>query len=166
MTKIFVPDPGDTKPLRAAFGQFGTGVCVVTAEADIGPVGITVNSFSSVSLDPPMVLWCVGKKSDRHDTFCTAQNFAVHICSDAQDDLIMGFARKANAFDLCPGWTRSETGVPLIENCPARFECVLRNTVDAGDHTVILGEVTRVAMGTGTPRLFMASKFGHFVERG
>lgn len=162
MAQSFTPAPGDTRALRSAFGRFATGVTVVTTSGANGPVGITANSFTSVSLDPPLILWCPAKGSRRHETFVTTSHFALHVMGADQDAVTWGFANSAEAFEHCD-WNMSETGVPLIAGCPARFECSTRDRIDAGDHTVIIAHVTRVTLeDEPDPRLFLGGDYGRF----
>lgn len=163
MADSFHPGPDTRNSLRGAFGRFATGVTVVTAGAARGPIGITANSFASVSLEPPLLLWCPGKASRRHDAFTAAERFALHVMGTGQDSVTWGFANTAEAFEHCD-WEMSEHGVPLISGCPARFECTTRDRLDAGDHTVVIGHVDRVTTEAETEvRVFLDSDYGHFV---
>lgn len=163
MAETFTPATESQRALRRAFARFATGVTVVTAMSERGPIGITANSFASVSLDPPLLLWCPAKVSRRHDAFVTADRFALHVMGTDQDSVTWGFANTAEAFEHCT-WETSEHGVPLISNCPARFECTTRDRLDAGDHTVLIGHVDRVTTAPETEvRVFLDSDYGHFV---
>lgn len=163
MSESFIPGPETGRALRGAFARFATGVTVVTAMSGRGPIGITANSFASVSIDPPLLLWCPAKTSRRHDAFVTADRFALHVMGIGQDRVTWGFANTAEAFEHCD-WTASEHGVPLIEGCPARFECSARDRIDAGDHTVLIGHIDRVTTAPGTDvRVFLDSDYGQFV---
>ncbi len=163
MADSFLPGPDTTRSLRSAFGRFATGVTVVTAASERGPIGITANSFASVSLDPPLLLWCPAKLSRRHDAFVTADRFALHVMGTRQDNVTWGFANTAEAFEHCD-WALSEHGVPLIAGCPARFECTTRDRLDAGDHTVLIGHIDRVTTEADAEvRVFLDSDYGHFV---
>lgn len=161
--KEFSPAPGEkyARELRSALGKFATGVTVVTTRNDAGPIGITVNSFASVSLDPPLVLWCPAKQSRRHDAFVAAPKFAIHIIGADQAEVSGGFTREADAFDD-PGWHDNEHGVPVLDGCPARFECSIRDRIDAGDHTVIIARVDRVQVSDSEPLVFHGGIFGAF----
>jgi flavin reductase (DIM6/NTAB) family NADH-FMN oxidoreductase RutF len=162
MAQSFTPGPDQTRTLRAAFGRFATGVTVVTAISDRGPVGITANSFTSVSLDPPLLLWCPAKASRRHDAFAGASHFALHVMGTEQDAITWAFANTAEAFEQCD-CTLSDHGVPLIAGCPVRFECSTRDRIDAGDHTVIIAHIDRVTVEDGPEaRVFLGGDYGHF----
>ena len=164
MIDSFIPAPDTQRQMREALGLFATGVTVVTCMTPRGPMGIPVNSFTSVSMDPPLILWCPAKASRRHDAMASASNFALHIMGEDQDEVALGFTRTAEAFNGFD-WITSDKDVPLIENCPARFECHIRDRIDAGDHTVIIGHVDRVTTTPATPRVFMAGNWGNFLHQ-
>lgn len=164
MTHSFIPGSGATRELRGAFGRFATGVTVVTANSARGPIGITANSFTSVSLDPAMLLWCQSRASQRHDSFVGAEKFALHVMARAQDRITWAFATSAEAFEHCD-YTLSEDGVPLIHGCPARFECTTHERVAAGDHTVIIARIDKVTLaGEPDARVFLGAEYGRFVQ--
>ncbi|SLN20324.1 flavin reductase family protein [Roseisalinus antarcticus] len=146
------------RDFRAALGRFATGVTVITATAHPGPVGITANSFASVSLDPPLVLWSPAKSSSRFDLFAGAEHYAIHVLDSHQREICDGFTRAKDAFDALD-WAPGAQGVPLIEGCLARFECRREAVHDAGDHAIIVGRVTRAAFRDGTPLLFQGGRF-------
>ena len=158
----FVPDADNTRLLRDAFGRFVTGVTIVTAMTDDGPIGITANSFSSVSLDPAMVLWAPDKKSRRAEHFIDAKHYAIHILSADQADLCWAIAKDAYGL-RDKGLPTNANSVPLIEESLARFECTQTLTVDAGDHTLILGKVDLATMRPDGEALgFFKGKMGVF----
>lgn len=132
----------DTRSFRRALGNFATGVTVVTAQTAEGvKAGVTANSFNSVSLDPPLVLWSIDKKSGSYDVFNSASHFAVNILTSNQIDLSNQFAR--NNTDKFAGIT-TETGLgnaPLLSDCSARFQCEKYQQIDAGDHWILIGKV-------------------------
>jgi len=160
-SKSFVPTPDDTRPLRDAFSRFATGVTVVTVDSTDGPIGMTANSFSSVSLDPALVLWSPSIKSSRYDHFARAKHFAIHILADDQGDACNGFAKSANAFDLVD-YRRNEHNVPVIQNCLARFECETTAIHPAGDHAIVIGQILSAEMRDGDALTFFAGKLGSF----
>ena len=94
----FAPKAGSEPAFRRALGCFGTGVTIVTIQSERGPVGMTVNSFSSVSLNPPLILWAPAHKSQRHDAFVAAKHFCVHVLAAEQQELASLFAREAEQF--------------------------------------------------------------------
>lgn len=132
----------DARALRRALGNFATGVTVVTATAPDGErAGVTANSFNSVSLDPPLVLWSLDKRSASNAVFEQAGHFVVHVLAADQIELSNRFAR-AGA-DKFAGLT-PETGLggaPLLDGCAARFHCRLHQKLDGGDHWILLGLV-------------------------
>lgn len=159
----FIPSADNTRAFRDALGQFGTGVTVVTAMGPQGPAGMTANSFSSVSMDPPLVLWSPAKASRRFGWFTAADRFAIHVLSHAQDLLCHGFAKSHDIFDRLD-WSPSEHGVPLIAGCPSRFECRRSAVHDAGDHAIVVGEVERATVTEGAPLLFYKGRMGQFLH--
>lgn len=153
---------GDTqRAFRDALGRFATGVTVITCNGPDGPLGITANSFSSVSLDPPLVLWSPAKSSKRFEAFTTAEHFAIHVMCAEQSGICSGFAKDGAAFEGYD-WHQSTQGVPLISHCLARFECDRHAVHDAGDHAIVLGRVKRVSTQEGSPLMFYSGKYGGF----
>ncbi len=132
----------DLRQLRNAFGTFLTGVTVVTSRESSGiPRGFTANSFTSVSLDPPMLLICVDKSADGFDVFTQQPGFSINILTEDQVEISGLFASKrSDKFDLVE-WTESESGYPLLTGGCAWFDCKRHKTIDAGDHVIIIGEV-------------------------
>ena len=132
----------DLRTFRDTLGLFVTGVTIITTCDEAGePVGITANSFNSVSLDPPLVLWSVGLKAHSLAAFSEASTFAVHILRDDQADLSQRFAKsgtdKFAGLNLQYGAGR----VPLLPDCAARLECSLHSKTPAGDHILFIAEV-------------------------
>lgn len=149
---------------RDALGRFATGVTLVTTNSADGRVGMTVNSFASVSLEPALVLWSVNKKSGRYETFRDAQHFAIHVLAQCQTQEAMDFSRDAYAFDS-DEWFTGENNVPLAKRALARFECVKEAVYDGGDHSIIVGRVVRFSQRQGSPLVFTAGEFGTFAAR-
>lgn len=158
-----VSDVDPTRSLRDAFACFATGVTVVTTQGPDGPLGFTANSFSSVSLDPPLILWCPARSSLRHDTFANAPHFAVHIMAEDQQDLAMRFARNADDFSG-QDWQPSADGVPLLNGTLACFECKHFATHPAGDHSIVVGEILRYNHKPGKGLVFKQGAFGSFLK--
>lgn len=132
----------DTSAFRKALGAFATGVTIVTTRGAGGEdVGLTANSFSSVSLDPPLVLWSLARKSGSFDTFAVAEHWAVHVLSAGQEALSSRFS--ARSMDRFAGLevARSADGAPLIAGCSAVFQCRTTFRYDGGDHVIFVGEV-------------------------
>lgn len=161
MADSFVPSPDTARAFRDALGRYATGVTIVTAP---GPVGITANSFASVSLDPPLVLWAPAKASKRCPAFTTeCARFAIHVMGADQYDLCQPFVRDGRAFDGLD-WTEGALGVPLIEGCLARFECEKTALHDGGDHVIVVARVVQAEMRDGEPLLFVGGRYGRFTE--
>lgn len=166
MTEIQTPaGPDGLRAFRDALGRFATGVTVVTAETPDGPQGFVANSFASVSLDPPLVLWSPARRSSRFAGFSTARHYAIHILGVAQFDQIARFGRGGTGFAGAEP-DRSAEGVPLIADALARFECAQHATHDGGDHLIILGRVLRFALRDGAPLVFSQGAYGGFVHGG
>lgn len=158
----FVPSADNSRQLRNALGCFGTGVTIVTIGDGTTPLGITVNSFASVSLDPALVLWSPAKASYRFQKFESAQHYAIHVLDQSQAALSTDFARDAASFSQC-SWNWNNVGVPLIDNCVARFECERISSHDGGDHAIVVGKVHRAANFGGEPLMFVGGRYGRFV---
>lgn len=137
-----VQAPIDTREFRNALGSFTTGVTIVTTrDKDGRDVGMTANSFNSVSLDPPMVLWSIAKSSASRPAFTSAEYFAVHILAADQEPLSNVFAKKGADKFAGLNLGRGHGDVPLLDNCAARFECRTAYRYEGGDHEIIVGEV-------------------------
>ncbi|SLN66253.1 p-hydroxyphenylacetate 3-hydroxylase, reductase component [Aquimixticola soesokkakensis] len=154
----FTPAPEHSRDLRDAFGQFATGITVVTTTTAQGPIGMTVNSFASVSLDPALLLWCPGKFSSRYAAFTAGAPFAVHVLAADQEPIARQLAGDGYLFDGLD-MALSPAGVPLIAGCLARFECVQHDLVDAGDHAIVIGRITRAHHEPGEPLLFVSGQY-------
>ena len=147
------------RELRDALGRFATGVTVVTTMTDEGPLGITANSFASVSLDPPLVLWSPARKSRRFSAFEAAPYFAVHVLGAAQRPLAEAFATASDGFAGL-AFTPGLGGAPLLDGCAARFECRHSAGHDGGDHLIVVGEVLRIVQADVEPLVFHQGRYG------
>ena len=150
-----VPPPmsdQNKKALREAFGSFATGITVVaTRQADGTRRGFTANSFTSVSLDPPLVLICIAKTGLSYEVFRTSTCFSVNVLSDAQRDISKIFAsQSANKFDLGE-WTHGAAEMPVLRDALANFICQRENLVEAGDHVIMIGRVLDMQIQQGAP---------------
>ena len=159
----FIPGPDTRLAFREALGAFTTGVTVVTCQSPVGPLGITANSFSSVSLDPPLILWCPAKSSSRFRAFVDAEHFAVHVLNIGQRDLCQRFASGGLSFDQVD-WSADQHGVPNLHGCLARFECTRHAVHDAGDHAIVVGEVFAATHVAGAPLIFARGTYGEFTR--
>ncbi|MFQ8430831.1 flavin reductase family protein [Amaricoccus sp. W119] len=146
------------RDLRDALGRFVTGVTVVTTRAETGPLGMTVNSFASVSLDPPLVLWSPARKSSRFPAFEAAAHFAIHVLSEDQRALAEHFARHGAPFPDLP-FEDGIDGTPLFDGSVARFECRHAAGHDGGDHLIVVGEVLRLTTEDLKPLIFHRGGF-------
>lgn len=157
-------DPSaDSDSFRGALGSFVTGVTVVTTDSPEGPVAIVANSFASVSLDPPLVLWSPAKSSKRFEHFAGSRRFAVHVLGADQRDICAAIIKSKTAISEVPTH-QSHCGMPIIEGALATFECTLETTHDAGDHVIVVGRVTKAHHQGGDPLVFHGGRYGAFVE--
>lgn len=156
----------DGKQFRNALGSFATGVTIVTTQdAEGHDVGLTANSFNSVSLDPPMVLWSLARSSAALPAFLGNGHFAVHILAQDQQPLSDRFARRGA--DKFAGLTpeRGTGGVPLLTGCSARFQCRMAYRYEGGDHMIFVGEVLAFDHFDGHPLLFHSGRYSRLFPR-
>ncbi len=128
---------------KAAMARWASGVTVVTASSPEGPVGLTASAFSSLSVDPPLVLVCVGLQSSAHDSLAETGWFGVHFLPAGRQDLSGTFAGKGDKFAEVD-WHMSEHGVPVVHGVLAHLECVPYAKYPGGDHTILCGQVETV----------------------
>lgn len=141
----------EARALRDAFGAFLTGVTVVTAFNETGdPVGFTANSFTSVSLDPPLLLVCLARSSRNYHTMVSGKGFAVNILSEEQKDVSNTFARPVEDRFAAVEWRRGDFGSPIFAGVAAWFDCALHQVIEAGDHVVLMGRVEAFGNSGGT----------------
>jgi flavin reductase (DIM6/NTAB) family NADH-FMN oxidoreductase RutF len=150
----------DTRDYRRALGSFATGITIVTARAPDGRVaGVTANSFCSVSLDPPLVLWCLAGNAPSRAVFAHATHFAVHVLAEDQLDLSDRFCKPSrNKF---AGLETAEGlgGAPILDGVVALFECRREQRHDAGDHVILVGRVERYHHTDRPPLVFHGSNY-------
>jgi len=146
--------PLSPEAFRAALGQFPTGVTIVTAADQTRLVGMTANSFASVSLDPPLVLWSVAKSAPSCPAFLAADGFAIHFLGADHRDLAIRFA--ASGFDKFAdmAFSRGATGAPLLDGLAPILECRSWARYEGGDHMILVGEVIRLVARPHDPLLF------------
>lgn len=162
-----VAGPGfNGRALRDAFGSFATGVTIVTTSGPGGAdIGLTANSFSSVSLDPPMVLWSLARTSTNIDAFRHSAHFAVHILSADQEALSARFASKvANRFEGL-ALDRGPSDIPLLQDCMARFTCRLAYQYEGGDHVIFVGEIVDFSHSASKPLVFHGGRYGMLLPK-
>lgn len=160
-------DKIDPIAFRNALGSFITGVTIVTTcDADGNFVGLTANSFNSVSLDPPMVLWSLGLNSGSLPAFRQAKWWAVHILASEQEALSGRFAKRG--IDKFAGLEVSAGpgGIPLIDGCAARFICQTAFEYEGGDHAIFVGAVTEFERAARTPLAFHQGRYARLLETG
>ena len=145
----------DARDFRAALGCFPTGVCLVTAR---GPVGMTINSFSSVSLDPPMILWSLARTAASAPVFRDAEYFNINVLSASDTQLSAHFARSGP--DKFAAFRERFTGeVPALKGAAATFECHTRHRYYGGDHIILIGNVERYTWSEQPPLLFHRGRY-------
>lgn len=155
----------DSRELRKVFGLFTTGVTVVTAvNPGPEPVGVTANSVTSVSLDPPLMLWCLANKSASLAAFALEARFAIHILAAHQADIALHFARSGQAKFEVDDWWRAHPVPPTIDGALARIECRVTSLHPGGDHTIIVGEIEAIGTRSAPPLAFHGSRFGRFTS--
>jgi flavin reductase (DIM6/NTAB) family NADH-FMN oxidoreductase RutF len=158
-TKLLTPEI-----FRKVLSQFATGVTVVTAESAPGQVhGMTANSFTSVSLDPPLILVCVDQHARLLSYVMEKRRFGLSILNESQQELSLYFARAEQSEEenerLGVRYRWTDGGIPLLAETMARFTCLLSAAHPAGDHTILVGEVESAEMGSGQPLLFYKSQY-------
>ena len=160
MKQVVLDGTHDTREIRNALGRFPTGVTVITTQTQGGKLeGLTANSFSALSLDPPLVLWSISRKSASVANFVEAGHFAINVLRAGQSSVSHRFATpRENKFEGMP-FESGVGGVPLLEGALARFECKTETTIDGGDHLLFVGRVQRLSYGDGEPLIFNAGKY-------
>ena len=145
----------DTAALRRALGCFVTGVTVVTTRGAGGlPHGFTVNSFTSVSLDPPLVLVCVGHAVESLQVYRTCEGFAINMLADSQQAISDTFAMDFPDRFAGIRWREGSYGSPILEGCVASLECASWQRIEAGDHMILIGRVLAFEHSTQRPLVF------------
>ena len=157
----FIPGPDTARAFRDALGCFATGVTVVTTATEEGPLAITANSFTSVSLDPPLVLWCAARRSLRHDAFARAGRYSIHVIGEDQRALAARFARSGHDFTALD-WAPDAHGTPILAGCLARFDCLAEARHPGGDHSILVGRVIHAMHRPGKGLIYKRGQFGGF----
>ncbi|EJN13407.1 conserved protein of DIM6/NTAB family [Bradyrhizobium sp. YR681] len=169
-----VPDPSnelasdsssiDPRDFRNALGTYGTGVTIITAAAPDGkPYGITCNSFASVSLNPPLVLWSLGVYSSSLSVFQNASHFTVHILGTSQQALANKFSKSSEDKFAGIDWVPGLGNAPVLAESVASFQCRSVNRYYGGDHVIFLGAVEAYSYNTSEPLLFARGTYGRFL---
>lgn len=139
----------DQLEFRRVMGHFATGVTVVTTHDGAGKLaGLTANAVASVSLEPPLLLVCVDKKSDSYDSFAASRSFVVNILSKDQETLSRRFAKSGGDKFTGVGFRLGVTGSPILSDTIGYIECRVRHELDAGDHTIYVGEAVDIEVSS------------------
>lgn len=149
----------DSMAFRRALGQFATGVTVVSLATEDGVHGMTANSFTSVSLDPPLILVCVGKSNKTHSLIQEQERFAVNILAEDQVDVSNWYAGRRDN-EVSPDWNLDIAGSPVLMGAVAWLDCRLAFAYDGGDHTIYVGQVDQFDVQGGSPLLFHQGRYG------
>lgn len=155
----------DSRAYRQALGAFATGVCVVTADSDDGPLGITINSFTSVSLEPRLILWCLEERSTRWPVFAATERFALHVLAADQQALSRRFAKGVAALssgEIVAG----HAGPPRLNGALAWFDCAVHDRIQMGDHMIIVGRVEAYEAHAGAALGFFRGRYSKVTEQG
>lgn len=160
-------DPSDPRALRAALGQYATGLTVVTTATPGGRLeGLTVNSFASLSLDPPLVLWSIRREAPSLAGFRSAGAFAVNVLAADQSEMSRRFATSRPDKFSGVSFTAGRRGCPLLDGVIACFECDTEDTLEGGDHLIFLGRVRRATHRHAPPLVYHAGRYGTHVGLG
>jgi len=160
---LSAPDGLDARAYRRAMGAFATGVCVVTVEGPSGPVGMTVNSVTSVSLDPPLLLWCLDDSAERAGAFLEGLPFSLHVLGAGEAGWADRFSRGDCRLTAAEAG-QAETGAPILKGALARFDCVLHEQIAMGDHQILVGRVIHFEAREGAGLTFFRGRYGRIQE--
>jgi len=135
----------DATEFRRALGRFASGVTVVTGTSPDGKLaGVTISAFSSLSLDPPLVLFCLGRDAQCREAFAVGRDFAVHVLAEGQTEISNTFASRAEDRFADVDYRTSDSGCPILQGCLAVLECRCETVHDGGDHLLVIGAVQRI----------------------
>ena len=150
----------DPQELRRVMGHFATGVTVITTmDKEGSPFGLTANAFTSLSLNPPLVLICVDKGVQCYSCFEESKLFAVNVLSEDQEEISRCFAIKGSEKFSAIQWHKSDTGLALLDGAISYIECKIVQSCDGGDHTIYLGEIISATASAGRPLLFFKGQY-------
>lgn len=150
----------DPQELRRVLGHFATGVTIITTrDKDGAPFGLTANAFTSLSLNPPLVVVCVDKTAQCYGCFHESKVFAVNFLSEDQEELSRRFATKNSAKFAGLEWYEGSNGAALIEGAMGHIECRIVQTHDGGDHTIMVGEIVSASASGDRPLIFFKGKY-------
>lgn len=155
--------PPDEASFRTVLGHFATGVTIITAMNGDEPVGVSANAFTSVSLDPPLVLFCASKDSSTWPKIEATGKFTVNILNEHQEDVCRVFATKGADRFTRIGWHPSANGNPILHDSLAYIDCTIENQHDGGDHVIVVGRVQELGITSEAgPLLFYRGGYGNF----
>jgi len=150
----------DQKEFRNSLGNFATGVAIVTVDCkDKGDLGLTINSFSSVSLDPPLILWSINRNSDLFETFIGTESFTINILNENQQTLSNQFSKKGEHSLEEYDWERTKNGCKFVPESLVHFDCDTFEQLDGGDHIIFVGKVNHFENRGGRPLLFAQGQY-------
>ncbi|MCK5881111.1 MAG: flavin reductase [Sinobacterium sp.] len=151
----------DPREFRNALGRFATGVCVITADDNGQPFGMTVNSFASVSLDPALVLWSIQKDSECAPIFENVTHYGINILNEDHQETSNQYAKKGDHSLVEGTYRKGTTGAYVLKDAMTSFECEVQQSIDAGDHIIILSKVTEMTNDPAerNPLLFFSGKY-------
>jgi 3-hydroxy-9,10-secoandrosta-1,3,5(10)-triene-9,17-dione monooxygenase reductase component len=154
--------PPDEASFRTVLGHFATGVTIITAMNGEEPVGVSANAFTSVSLDPPLILFCAAKSSSTFPKIQAAGKFTVNILNEHQEDVCRVFATKGADRFTRIGWRPSANGNPILHDTLAYVDCTIETVQEAGDHYVVIGRVAELGITSEDgPLLFYRGGYAH-----
>jgi len=150
----------DDKAFKQAMSRFPSGVVIVTTiNPDGKKYGFTASAFSSLSLDPPLILVCLANSADCYNSFVTSDKFAVNVIGHQQHELAFKFATKGiEKFDG-DEFKDGDSGLPIISNCIISLECITKHTYPGGDHEILVGEVQHAKVNEGNPTIWYEGSF-------
>ena len=153
----------DKEAFRSALGSFVSGVTVVTTRDDSRPHGLTVSAFSSLSLDPPLVLICIDKKTVSYDALTRSGAFAINILADDQENISRQFASRVPDKFQDIAYYEGANKVPVLEGTVASIECLIVQAYEGGDHTIFIGEVQSSVIREGRPLSYFRGGYRRLV---
>lgn len=152
----------ESRKFRDAMGEYATGVTVITTTDDDGsPKGLTANSFTSVSLEPALLLWSLGKDSRCYTAFMAGRDFAVHVLNHSQQDLSDLFASMDDDKFSEIEWSKGVSGAPVLHDFAARFQCEVEAQHEAGDHVIVVGRVIEMQHKPSQPLLYYKGQYAN-----
>ncbi|GAA6168813.1 flavin reductase family protein [Sessilibacter corallicola] len=156
----------ETTELRNTLGKFATGVCVVTTEGPNGPIGMTINSFSSLSLEPALLLWSIQKNSECFAPFNAAKGYAISVLTEEQMEISNKYAQRGSHLLDAEEFTQGKTGQFILKQAVATFECSVWARYEGGDHIILVGEVEAFsASNDHDPILFYSGGYRTLAEQ-